>query len=824
MKMRKRLTALALAAMMLAAMALGAGAADAGERSVFLPEGIELTAPDTAAVAADGYVLYENEHVKFSMEVPAAYTVTEPYENTVLVTDEDPQDFQVHAEYTFATVDSAHFLYDAQDFADLIEADKKQLTDWVGTQELEVLGTGWGEVAGKRCFVCAFTMNGGDATGGLYIFDGQGDFGCYCVTAFINERSDKAALYGEQLQHMVETFAVTGPYQMEGYTLYDMEAEDARVRFFLRGEAKVNDGDSAAIYPVSSVYSEANIYVSRGYETADHTLDRMIELNTGYFFSYCDNARFTTQPSHFDLGRYSYDMVELEYDQDETHLTTRSAVFISGGFWWEVEAEYTAEYADTVNDTFSDILFSLRVDNDGAVPGTVSSAPEAPAQTQDSQPAADNNAGSAGVSAVLDVIQAQEGFSPSDKEPIGFVYGLPGGSELLVTEYEIAETGGGYSVCSDAWLVGAGSAVLLGRNQVYKEAGGGMGWVTVAEKDGVTYVGLQSYMSYETGSDEYRVYLPVDEQEGAFGEGVYMEIHNVLDGNGFVFGSAMVDGASCAEEDFYAAVRGFDDVDDGLPMDLRWGPDDGVMSFDGLREAYPGGAAPVEAAPDTAGSAAGPALTQVAGPITTPNVVEQIVNSIKSQPGFGSSTSSYQPLGCGWYLPGAGRLILTEYEISDRSNGFDDWYVCTDAWLVKDGGAVLLGRNQLYREVGGNSGSVSIVQKDGVVYVEMECHLWEGDQFNNYYVYLPVDEQAGAFGQGVYMEAHGTVGGEDSGDYIIDGEYWPKSDFDIARGEYEQMLTVDIIQGPEDFGAQPLDDMPQSFPDEDIFAVRTDVW
>ena len=197
------------------------------------------------------------------------------------------------------------------------------------------------------------------------------------------------------------------------------------------------------------------------------------------------------------------------------------------------------------------------------------------------------------------------------------------------------------------------------------------------------------------------------------------------------------------------------------------------------------------------------------------------MNSIKSQAGFGSSASWYEPLGCVWYLPDAGRLLLAEYEVSDSSNGFDDWYVCTDAWLVRDGGAVLLGRNQLYREVGGNSGSASIVQKDGVVYVEMECHLWEGDQFNNYYVYLPVDEQAGAFGEGVYMEAHGTVGEEDSGEYIIDGEYWPRPDFDIARGEYEQMLTVDIIQGAEDFGAKPLDELPQSYPDEDIFAVQT---
>lgn len=592
MKLRKRGTALALAAMMLAALVLTAGAADAGSRNVFLPEGIELTAPDQAA---EGYVRYENDHVRFAMELPEEYTVTEPYENTVLITEEDPTDFQVHAEYAFTTPDNAHFLYDAQDFASLIEADKQQLTDWLGVDGAEVLGTGWGNMEGKPCYVCAFTMNGGDISGALYVFDGQGDFGCYCVTAVLNEKSDKAALYGEQLQHMVETFTVTGPYQMEGYTLHEQEDEGVPVAFFVKDGINVDD-DEPDIYPVDGVYSEANIHIYRTGWEADRDGAQVLESSVSLYID-DRGGRYLAQPSHFDLGRYSYDMVDVAYEQYDEQFTTRSAVFPSGGYWWKAYANYTAEYADAVNDAFSDVLFSLRVDGDAAVPGT-SSAPTPSAAT------------------------------------------------------------------------------------------------------------------------------------------------------------------------------------------------------------------------------AAPAAQSV-GTVVIPNVVEQIVNSIEAQAGFGVSASYYEPLGCVWYLPEDGRLLLAMYEISDSSNGFDDWYVCTDAWLVKDGGALLLGRNQLYQEVGGNSGSVSVVQKDGVVYMEMECHLWEGDQFNNYYVYLPVDEQARAFGQGVYMEAHGTVGQEDSGEYIIDGEYWPRGDFDLARSEYEELLTMDINQGPVQFGAKRLDELPASFPDEDIFAVRS---
>ncbi len=592
MKTRKRLTAMALAALMLTAMALTAGAADAGERSVFLPEGIELTAP---AQAAEGYVLYENGHVLFSMEVPAEYEVLEPYENTMLVSAEDPTDFQVHAEYAFATADNAHFLYDAQDFADLIEADQKQLTDWLGTGDIEVLGTGWGEVQRKRCFVCAFTMNGGDSSGALYVFDGQGDFGCYCVTAVINEKSDNATLYGQQLQHMIETFTVTGPCQMEGYTLYEREEDGLPVQFFVKDAVRVDD--DADIYPVDGIYSEANIHIYHSGWDAGYDPERVLK---GAVSLYIDDrgGHYVTQSSHFDLGRYSYYMAEVAYEQYDEQFTTRSAIFLSGGYWWEVYCSYTAEYADAVNDAFSDVLFSLRADGDGAVPGT-SSAP------------------------------------------------VPSAA------------------------------------------------------------------------------------------------------------------AAPADTPAPAAVR------------------------------------------------------PAAQTITGPNIVAQIVDDIKAQEGFGSS-SGREPLACVTRTAGGAWLLLAVYEIGENAGGYDNWYVCADAWLIQNGGAALLGRNQLYQEVDGNGGSLGWAEKDGVTWMVMECNLWEGDRFNDYYVYLPVNEQAGAFGQAVCMEAHGALGEEDYGEYIIDGEYYSREDFDLARGGYscpDPEMPMDIWKDHGNSSVADLDATVQLSPD-----------
>ncbi len=782
MKLRKRRLSLALTVMMLAAMVLSAGAADTGDRSVFLPEGIELTAPDAAA-AADGYALYENKNVLFSMEVPAAYQITEPYENLVLVSDEDPLDFQVHAEYVFATVDNGHFLYDAQDFADLIETDKKQLTDWVGTEELEVLGTGWGEVAGKRCFVCAFTMNDGDSSGGLYIFDGQGDFGCYCVTAFINEKAENAALYGEQLQHMVETFTVTGPYQMEGYTLYEREEDGIPVTFFAKDGVQVED-DGPDIYPVDGVYSDANIHISRSAWDTEDGMDRALESAVSlYTEDY--GGHYTAQNSYFDLGRYSYGMSEVEYEDGGKTYTFRAAEFLSGGYYWKATIKYTAEYASVVNDALSDLLFSLRVNGDGAVPGRVSSAPAASAQAQDSQPASGGSTG--GVGAVLDVIQAQEGFSTA-QEPIGFVYGLPGGSTLLVAEYETVESGGQYSAYTDAWLIGSGSAVLLGRNELYKEVGGILGSVTVAEKGGVTYVGLQSRTAYENGSDEYRVYLPVDEQAGAFGQGMYMEIHYVLgEGNGYEFGSSKIDGASCSMEDYNAAVREFDDVDEGLPMDLRWGPRDGVMSFDGLREAYPGGAAATASA-----DVAAPAASYADPPW---DAILAILGDTMDRSDFHVDLDQ-QPLVSQSDQNGDG--VWEVFMVFPCEDGLDV-YAMENVWLIDGNGSKCVSSGVLFREVGGNNGTLSMARKNGTLYAVIQSKQPDGDSFNDTVEILSLKEGEAALGdEHISLSRSGVYGDEDHGTYIIDGGPVSRSEYESTLASFETIYTIDLLAGGDE--------------------------
>ena len=552
MKTRKRLTALALAALMLAAMALTAGAADGGDRSVFLPEGIELTAPDNGA-AAEGYVLYENDHVKFSMEVPAAYEVLEPYENIMLVTAEDPTDFQVHAEYVFATVDNSHFLYDAQDFAEFIRLDGKQLTDWLGTEDIEVLGSGWGEVSGKQCYVCAFTMNGGDSSGALYLFDGQGDFGCYCVTAVINEKSDNAALYGQQLQHMIETFTVTGPYQMEGYTLYEREDKDVPVAFFVKDGASVSEGPD--IYPVDGIFTDANIHIYRmSWEAGDGMEKALASVGRLYIDDY--GGHYSAQNSYFDLGRYSYGMAEVEYEDDGKTYTYRAAVFLADGYYWQVSEKYTAEYADVVNDTFSDVLFSMRV-------GT-----PAPAQAQETQPAAEDTGAPAAASyaeppwddilgVLSDTMDRDNFYMDFDQQPLVCQSDRNGDGVWELLMVYLCKDGIDVYAMENVWLIDGNGPKCVSSGVLFHEVGGNSGTLSMAQKDGKLYAIIQTRQPDGSSFNDFANIISLKEGEAALGgemismnrTGVYGDEDN---------GQYVIDGGPVSRSEYEGTLNSFD--------------------------------------------------------------------------------------------------------------------------------------------------------------------------------------------------------------------------------------------------------------------------
>ncbi len=556
MTMRRRIFSLALAAMMLAAMALGSGYALPADRGA-LPS---LRAGD------DGYEQYENDTVLFAMDVPAGYDVTEPYVNGVFISDGD--DFRVAAEYTFTTADNARFIQSADDFAAFIEADDAVLADWTSVPELTVEDSGWGAVDGTRCYVCAYTTQlGGDAfSGAVYLFDGQGDFGCYCLQVLMRDDAADAETYVQQMEHMVRSFTVTGPYQAEGYVLYDMECEGMPVQLFARDTALVQERTSSVgVYPVDGIYVEASVSIRRTAWESTYDLETVMDSCGDYYFKYEDDARSTAQPSHFDLGRYSYDMLSLEYYDGGEHYTAYLALFVSGGFYWEVAAEATDEYADQVAAAFSDTLFSLRVNNDGLS-------------------AASGGAGEiirGGVDAVLDATEDLPGFNPGDDgwmEPLGFVADIDGG-RLLLTEYETVADND-YAVMTDVWLIRDGEAALLARNRLFTEVGGNSGSVSLVRRDGTVYMLLECHLWDGDEFNDYYAYFPLDEPAGAFGQALTMEAHGQVgredDGKYVADGGPVSPSAFEKARDAFSLWIG--------PMDILQGHGNGdVMDFEALR-------------------------------------------------------------------------------------------------------------------------------------------------------------------------------------------------------------------------------------------------
>lgn len=563
MRTRKRLAALALAAMTLLTAALGSGMTLAGDRTFFLPE--EET--------EEGYARYENTAVCFALDVPEEYEVTEPYENVTMIADGD--DFRLAAEYAWYTADESRFIRSAEDFAALVQADRTVLTDWIGTDELEVVGSGWGDIDGTAIFTCAFTMSrsGKDYSGALYIVDGQGDFGCYCMQALLNEGSDKADLYAEQLEHMVRSFTVTGPYQAEGYTLCQMESEGVPVSFLVRDTARTKQFSYvASVIPEDAGATEACVSVGQTVYDADHDLETVVDTLCGYYLNNKDDARFTAQPSHFDLGQYSYDMLEMEYDDDGEHYALNMAVFIAGGMYWKAYAETTAEYADATAAAFSDMLFSLRVN------GETFAAPASDGQMLGVV---------GGVKEVLDFTEGQGGFTGGGAdgwmEPLGFVAELDGGGRLLLTEYEMQD-GNMTSVYTDAWYISDGMSVLLASNELYQEVGGNSGAVSLVKKNGRLYMLLESQRWEGDSFNDYYAYMLWNEAQGGFELANNMEAHGTVGQEDQ--GLYAVDGQAVDRAGFDAA-RGAYTIYIG-PMDIVEGHGNGdVMDFGALRQWYP---------------------------------------------------------------------------------------------------------------------------------------------------------------------------------------------------------------------------------------------
>ena len=333
--------------------------------------------PKGGSGSAQRYELYTNDAVMFSIQYPEGCTVSEPYENTVLI--ENGSDFRVAVEYAYQTVAGDAYIYSADDFSELRgEIGDSVVTDFLGSDQAEITGfqgdvTDWPGTA----FTFSLDQNGQPYSGCLYVHDGQGDFGVYCIQTLINDASDQADLYREQIDHIVESFAVTGAYTAPGYKLWTMETG-----YQYDKELYMITGDR--LEPLSDDYKNSIILLKDGTGmfffsadvkktdySSDYAPEQVLDEVCRKLYFDSDSVRdaeYISQISQFHRGRFDYWTVDLSSSLSSGYEPYTSTVAIAdiGGTYWRIcvrcHDDYD-EYHDIALTTMNDILMSLSLYN-----------------------------------------------------------------------------------------------------------------------------------------------------------------------------------------------------------------------------------------------------------------------------------------------------------------------------------------------------------------------------------------------------------------------------------------------------------------------------
>ena len=151
--------------------------------------------------------------------------------------------------------------------------------------------------------------------------------------------------------------------------------------------------------------------------------------------------------------------------------------------------------------------------------------------------------------------------------------------------------------------------------------------------------------------------------------------------------------------------------------------------------------------------------------------------------------------------------LLAVYECQDGN----DYYVCEEVWLI-DGQteqSSQVGTGVLFHEVGGNSGTVSLVDRDGQLGVLISSSEPDGSGFYDRYDYFSLAEGKTDLGsEYVTLDRTGTYGLEDDAAYTVDTEDVSRQEFEDTLDSMEPYFVVDILSGPdEDWNVVPFNIM-----------------
>ncbi len=155
-----------------------------------------------------------------------------------------------------------------------------------------------------------------------------------------------------------------------------------------------------------------------------------------------------------------------------------------------------------------------------------------------------------------------------------------------------------------------------------------------------------------------------------------------------------------------------------------------------------------------------------------------------------------EPLACQSDENGDGVWELLMVYPCRNDDGLD--YVMEKVWLIDGSKSKCVGSGVLFNEIGGNSGTLTLAEKDGDLYVLVKTSEPDGADFNDFYdIYSLAEGEAALGDEYCILSCTGTYGAEDDGEYVIGKEVVDRDEFEDYLDSFDPCYTLDIWAGPD---------------------------
>lgn len=518
------------------------------------------------------YMFYENNAAHFSFEYPDTYELTEPNSNNVMIVG-DEGDFQIMAEYAYAMPNDV-FIYNAEDFAEIISSDETMLAGWLGIDTGEI--TAVSSEKGGCKIELNLEINARPYRGVCYVYDTKGNYGCYVLQFIFCDEPALKYNYQEHIEHVIDSFRITGKPE-EDYEIHYIE--EFKCTFAAKHEAiamqNMAKWGELSLYPISEAYSDGFITISN--LEGSSNFGEAMSAATHYVLEN-NEVISVTETAHLPLGRYDYLEQDLIYKLGLKEFTEHDIVFPRSDTYWKIQMNCTEENGDLCWNLLIDILVSLRFEKDGYLKSDTSSASEG----DDPAP----SGSSIGINEVLDQIESRPGFrSSSDYEPLACYVDLDkDGDHEFIAAYQSKE-GDKFTVQYEVWSFPEnGNPSQVDAGELYTEAGSMRGSISLVlnKNNGQLHLAMETSHFEGDKKIEIRAYIPWKNGALDWEEGTQMRCSLPMDGGKDEY---YINERVVPIEDYNDFAANFSD---SQTIDLQAGHGNGgeVAEFDMIRQWY----------------------------------------------------------------------------------------------------------------------------------------------------------------------------------------------------------------------------------------------